>query len=178
VYCFSDFLLFQSAKRFSCSSLVGLSTLIFVGLFGLNLPASANPTRFSLELPMENPANSLELTQQAESLMCQTITQVFNQNPQLESVEVVININRQGDILPLMTTIVARSQWQAAPSLQQWSKYYGVYQQFKRPQPIVQAPPNSVQANNQSATTFALDRARDRGQLSGETAQRHLNRLD
>lgn len=180
--CFSDFLLFQSVKqsikRFSCSSLIGLSALIFVGLLGSDLPVLASQNRFSLELPTAPSANSLELTQRAESLMRQTITQIFNQNPQLESVEVIININRQGDIFPLMTTIVSRSQWQESLPLQQWSKYYGIYQQFKRPEAIAQAPPSPVQASNQPSATFTLDRLRDRGQLSGEIAQRNLSRLD
>lgn len=182
---FQNFLPFQFVGRCSIRSIVGLSTLLFfMGLCFTCLPAAAKATRFSLELPVDNLINQLELTQQAESLIHQKITQTFNQDPQVESVEVAVNVNRSGDVLPLTLTTVSRRQWQEMPQIRQWSRYYLTYQQFQRPQTISQSSSiptvssRRAQAGNWQAVTFAIDHARDRGRLSGETAQRYLNHLD
>jgi hypothetical protein len=181
---FQNFSIFQFANRSSSNLIIGLSTLFLMGLCLTCLPAVASATRFSLELSVDTPIEQLELTQQAESLIRQTITQAFSQNPALNSVEVTVNVNRNGDILPLMTAIVSRSQWQTMPQVSQWSKRYLTYQQFQRPQSIARSTANPMaasrrsQSGNWQAVTFAIDRARDRGELSGETAQQYLNHLD
>jgi hypothetical protein len=155
-----------------------------MGLCFTGLPAAARGTRFSIELPVDHPISHLELTQQAESLIRQTITQAFNQNPPIESIEVAVNVNRNGDVLPLMMTTVSRSQWQVMPQMSQWSRYFPIYQQFRRPQQIPQSTPIAMtssrrtQAGQWQDTTFAIDRARDRGELSGKKAQQYLNQLD
>jgi hypothetical protein len=182
-----NFLPFQPVKCFSSRAIVGFLTLLLMGLCGICLPAAASAKRLSLELPIDHSISNRELSQQAESLIYQAITQAFSQNPPLESIEVVINTNRNGDVLPLIRTIVSRNQWEASqreamPQIRQWSSYYNAYQQFKRPQPIAQSTPISAdrlaQMRNRQAVTFPIDRARDRGELSGEVAQQHLNHLD
>jgi hypothetical protein len=185
---FQNFLPFPSAKRCAGRAIAGFSTLLLIGLCGNCLPAAASATRFFLELPIDSSISYRVLTQQAESLIYQTIAQAFRQNSPLESIEVVINTNRNGDVLPLITTVVSRSQWEASrqgaamPQIRQWSRYYNLYQQFDRPQTIAQSTPvgaaGPAQASNRRTLIFAIDRARDRGELSGEMAQRHLNHLD
>lgn len=154
-----------------------------VSLASLNESAKAAQVgRFTFEWPIYRDTAHPDLVQQVEPFLTQQINQRFQQNPQLDRLEILMMVNRQGDVLPLLTTTVSRQQWQRSPQIRLWSQYHSAYAGFQRPQsPLTQRPIGARRRSDLSnwpAIAFAIDQARDRRQLAGQLAQQYLSHLD
>lgn len=143
----------------------------------------------TLEIPIEIPiytqTSPRDLINQAEQLAGETIARQFQQNPERSTLRVVVLGNRHGNILPILTIAVTRSQWQSNPRVSIWSQYYASGSLLQRPDAPVERPnPPQVAARPLGGDTTlggrnaAIDRARDMGRLTRSQAQEYLSDLD
>lgn len=63
------------------------------------------------------------LIQQAEKLARESITETFNENPELTEVTVIILARRQRQIVPILRTRVPRQQWRNKGNIEEWTRY-------------------------------------------------------
>lgn len=134
----------------------------------------AKTKSLALEMPVYGALVYQNLVNEAEPIVAKTIDRQFIQEPRLEMIEVVITANRDGDVIPVMTTYVSRAQWQQAPQVSLWSKYHRAYAQFQRP---------DLQPRSRTVVAVALRRSDiqnslSRNTLSGRAAQRQLSDID
>lgn len=123
-------------------------------VLGVNsMPARAQ-RELLLEVPISEQASYYEIMSQSEALVAEVINQRFSQSSTLSFVQVAVVGSRHGEILPLMTTAVSRSQWQSDPRVVRWTDYNSVSQSLlTRPtvssseSSIVQPPADTVNVN-------------------------------
>lgn len=118
----------------------------------------------------------------AEAMVSDEISRQFSQNPDLPKVEVMVVGDRNGEIVPILTTTVSRAQWQETPRVSIWTEYYNPsYALLQRhegqPTETVARTPARATINDQSPIS-EIDRAFDEGRLTGATAQEYLDELD
>lgn len=65
------------------------------------------------------------LIEQANRLATETINKTFNNNPNLDKISILISGERNGQISPILRTLVSRSQWQNNSNLGEWTRYLG-----------------------------------------------------
>jgi hypothetical protein len=121
-------------------------------------------------MPVYGQVGFPDLTVQAESLASQAIDQAFKGKADLSSVQVVLLGDRNGDIIPILTATVSRTQWQANPQVSAWSKYYSAsYAFLQRSQEVLAALPSQIRA-------FQLRKSKN--SLTGAAAQAMLSSMD
>ncbi|NJN85421.1 MAG: hypothetical protein HC881_02755 [Leptolyngbyaceae cyanobacterium SL_7_1] len=135
-------------------------------------------------MPVYERTSYSDLLVEAEFLASQAITQAFNQDAGLMAIEVFVMGTRNGDVVPFLSAVVSRAQWQADPQIDRWADYHAAYALLQRHDGN-QAGSASQPASRLSRSTdltFAevveIDTAVDEGRLSGELAQRYLDQLD
>ena len=92
--------------------------------------------------------------------------------------------NRNGDVIPVLTTTVSRTQWQENPQVSAWTQYNGVaYALIQRHDG--QPPTQVATSPSRRSTTVAsrgistqFDRQFDSGRLSGRTVQSYADLVD
>ena len=137
-----------------------------------------------LNMPIYNRTSSDDLIRQAEFMGGQEIIQHFNTNPSLTDIEVVVLGNRNGDIVPVLTTVVSRIQWQENSDVSAWTEYYGSHALLQRhdrrePQPVQVATPRRRSTTVASQTiSVQFERQFDSGQLAGRTVQSYMDLVD
>ncbi|MGD1949044.1 MAG: hypothetical protein ACFB14_05295 [Leptolyngbyaceae cyanobacterium] len=135
-----------------------------------------------LEMPIYSRTSSDDLISQAESMVSQEIVRYFDSDPSLAEVEIVVLGSRNGDIVPVLTTTVSRTQWQENPQISAWTKYYSSYALIRRhdsqPPTQVAAAPSRRSAAPQGAIATRFERQFDAGQLSGRTVQAYADLID
>ncbi|EKU98980.1 hypothetical protein Lepto7375DRAFT_8317 [Leptolyngbya sp. PCC 7375] len=136
-----------------------------------------------LEMPIYSRTSSDDLISRAESMVSQEINQHFDADPSLAAIAVVVLGSRNGDVIPVLTTTVSRTQWQEKPQVSAWTKYYSAYALIRRHDsqspPQVAASPSrrsSPVASRGIATQF--DRQFDAGRLNGRTVQSYVDFVD
>ncbi|MEA5464106.1 hypothetical protein [Leptothoe sp. PORK10 BA2] len=134
-------------------------------------------------MPIYDRSSSDDLVSQAESMATQAIDQHFNADPSLTEIEVVVLGSRNGDVIPILTTTVARTQWQENPQVSAWTKYYSSYaliRRHDRPQPTQVATSPSRRSTTAASRDIApqFDRLFDSGQLSGRAVQPYVAFVD
>lgn len=64
------------------------------------------------------------LIQQAEDIAKKSIDQEFRENPNLTEISIVILVARQRQVVPILRSRVARSEWQKDSRIEQWTRYF------------------------------------------------------
>lgn len=117
---------------------IALGTLSFlIGLATSVPPAEAEIGQLNFILTSYNIQDFKSLIQQAESLAKTSIEQQFADNPSFTEVSVMILGQRNGQIVPILSSKVSRSNWQKEPRIYKWTRYFGsseVLLGFKEPQ--------------------------------------------
>lgn len=169
------------------AALVTIGSLGFSsGMFLAPRSAGATPPGITLEIPIYTLTRPRDLLDQAERLAQDTIARQFQQQPNLDRVRLVVLGNRHGNVVPILTVVVTRSQWQRRPRLDAWAQYYASGTLLQRPdrgfdEPWLAARPIDPAASGASAVEprrIALDRAVDEGQLTRSQAQKQLSDID
>lgn len=135
-----------------------------------------------VDMPIYSRTSSNDLIRGAESMVSQTINRHFDANPGLAEIEVVVLGNRNGDVIPVLTTAVSRTQWQENPQVSAWTKYYSAYALIRRhdrqpAQVATVASRRSTYAPSQ-AIAVQFERQFDSGQLTGRTIQAYTDLVD
>jgi hypothetical protein len=176
-------------RFFMCSSrhLLGcLSVATFisaVSVVSLSRPALASSDGpVLLEMPIYSRTSSDDLISQAESMVSQEINHYFDTNSDLAEIEVVVLGSRNGDIVPILTTTVSRTQWQENSQVNAWTKYYSAHALIRRhdvPQPtrVATSPRRSTAVASQGISA-QFDRQFDSGRLDGRTVQAYADLVD
>lgn len=138
-----------------------------------------------IEIPIYESVSHRQLVAQAEALVSDRIRQAFQQDRRISSIKVTVLGNQHGNVIPLLTTAVARAQWQKSPDVQRWTRYDNSYALLQRP---AQAKPRTVVAARPIAAVPAapmprenlarMEAAFDLGNLSGRVVQGHLSHWD
>lgn len=157
--------------------------LVIVAVIGVHAPAAeANTENIVLEVPMDHHLGHHDLISGAELSIKNEISQRFQRNLSLSTLTVSVLINRNGEVVPVLTTTVSRDQWKQSPQVAQWTKYHDSYALLQRhnavsPKPniVAASAPRSVARRGFSP---ALDAAFDRGALTGEQIQSTLSSWD
>lgn len=176
------------ANRFFITSsklLLGCFTvvaLLSAGEFSQSALASSDGPVL-LEMPIYSRISSDDLISQAESRVSQEIDRRFNFDPGLAEIEVVVLGSRNGDVIPVLTTTVSRTQWQENPQVSAWTKYYSAYaliRRHDRPEPTQVAARPSRRASSVASGNISIqfDRQLDAGQLNGRTVQAYADLVD
>ncbi|ESA34665.1 fha domain-containing protein [Leptolyngbya sp. Heron Island J] len=154
-----------------------------VSIIGFSESALANADRpVLLDMPIYSRLSSDDLVNQAESMVSQEIDLYFGTNPNHAEVEIVVLGNRNGDIIPILTTTVSRTQWQENPQVSAWTEYYSSYALIRRHD----SQPTQVAARPSRRSTTAasrdlsaqFDQQFDSGQLSGRIVRSYLDLVD
>ena len=156
-------------------------TLCIGAFFDSALASSDGPVL--LEMPIYSQTSSDDLISQAESMVSREIIRNFDSDPSLAEVEVVVLGSRNGDVIPVLTTTVSRTQWQENPQVSAWTKYYSSYALIRRhdrqsPAQVAAAPSRSSTAVGFRRVPDQFDRRFDAGQLDGRTVQAHVDLVD
>lgn len=176
--------LFMGSSRFllSCLSVAAcfIGTVSVAGFSESALASSDGPVL--LDMPIYNRISSEDLVNQAESMVSQEINRYFDTNPDLAEIEVVVLGSRNGDVIPLLTTTVSRTQWQESPQVSAWTEYYSFYALVRRhdtqPTQVAASPSrrSTTVASRDLSTQF--DRQFDSGRLDGRTVQSYIDFVD
>jgi hypothetical protein len=106
-------------------SLIGsLGALVALSL-AIPTPAWAEPRHIQLTLSSQGSRNFETLMRQAESVAGNYIQQVFGESPSVTEVSVTIVGEHNGDVVPLLSSNVSRSNWEKKPTVQAWTRYFG-----------------------------------------------------
>ncbi len=178
-------------RLFMCSSrfLLGflpvaacfVGTVSLVGFSKAAVASSNGPVL--LEMPVYSRTSSDDLFGQAESMVSQEINRYFDSNPDLAEIEVVVLGSRNGDIVPILTTTVSRTQWQENSQVSAWTKYYRAHALIRRhdtsqPTQVATSPSRRSTAVASRGISAQFDRQFDSGRLDGRTTQSYVDFVD
>lgn len=167
----------------------GLSRLFFIAivvffwfLYDSYQPVRAETESIIVDMPMHDLVGYEDFFRRAEARVSDEISDQFSQKPALSEVEVVVLGDRHGEIVPILTTTVSRTQWQKTPRVTLRTKYYNasytLLQRYEgRPTETAAKTPDRT-ARVAPITISEIDRAFDEGRLTGTVAQEYLNKLD
>ncbi|MBE9028914.1 hypothetical protein IQ266_03950 [filamentous cyanobacterium LEGE 11480] len=179
---FHSALSLRGARTFSSGMIAFIAVFSCIASVILDcLPAVAKAGRFAFELPVYGQVAHQNLATQVRPFVTQQVDRQFRQDPNLEVVEIFITVNRNGDVMPLLTTAVSRSQWQQSPQISLWTRYHGSYADFQRPTRSFRRSVIATQRRNVNSwqgVASRLEISLDRGKLSKRLAQQKLSDLD
>lgn len=156
--------------------------LVICALGGIHRPAQADTDLVVIDIPTQGQVPHSNLMTQAEQLVAREIVRQFTQNTEIDTLQISVLGHRNGEVIPLMTTVVSREQWQQIPQVSAWSRYHNAYALLQRHDQervvaISPARPTGVSLGSAQETS-QLDQAFDSGRLSGSSAQGSLSDLD
>lgn len=147
-----------------------VGTLSFLVGFGTSISAAnAETNQLNFILTSYNIQDFESLIQQAESIAKNSIEQEFTSHPNLTEVSVMILGQRNGQIVPLVSSTVSRSNWQKEPRIDKWSRYFvssEVLLGFKEPQ-VTQSSSRATQVAQRTASRTPKPRQDDIGDGRG-----------
>jgi hypothetical protein len=123
--------------------------LIVATLTELSLPVLAETKQVRSIISADREQTFLQMMQQAEFQAAQLVEQAFADRS-VTNVSVVILGERNGQQIPLLSSIVSRPNWKKTPRIQVWAKYFGnasvaLLGFAKLPnQPVSEPAPNST----------------------------------
>ncbi|MCA1991670.1 MAG: hypothetical protein LDL41_06435 [Coleofasciculus sp. S288] len=172
----------MAQKTLTRQFLIAFTAACILGfLNGSDRPAHAEAQDVVLNIPVYGQTVYSDLTAQVESLVSNAINRQFEQNPDLSTIQVVVMGERHGEIIPILTTTVSRTQWQENPRVNAWTRYYSasyaLLQRHEQAETVAMAPVRST-AMSDLERSFQIDEAFDSGRLTGQTAQEYLSDLD
>jgi len=160
--------------------LVAVTACIVWFLSGRYQPAYAETQNVIIDVPVYGQPVYSDLILQTELMVSEAINRQFTQNADLSTVQVVAIAHHQGEIIPILITTVSLSQWQENPQVSSWTRYsasYALLQRHEQAETVVLKPIRSANRSN-FARSYQIDKAYDSGHLTGEEAQKYLNKLD
>lgn len=89
-----------------------------------NLPALSETKIINIRIKTAENQNFANLMRQAESIATESIKREFNRLSTVREIGVTISGERNGQEVPLLSTKVSRSNWQAQPKIQSWTNYF------------------------------------------------------
>lgn len=135
-----------------------------------------------IDMPLDSPIMDSygDLKIEAGLLAENTINHQFSQNTEISAIQVVIMGNRKGDVIPIMTTNVSRSQWQENPQVKAWTQYYDAAYTLLQRHDLGQVARVRTTSIKSGGTMLQsdIDKALDEGSLTGAATQEHLSNLD
>lgn len=144
-------------------------------------PVHAETQDVVIEIPVYGQTLYSDLTVQSELLVSNAINRQFSQNLGLATIQVVVLGNRHGEIIPILTTKVSRTEWKDNPQVNVWTRYYSAFhallQRHEQAETVAMAPTRSTAISGLKGS-FGIDEAFDSGSLSGQAAQEYLSDLD
>lgn len=134
----------RHSKILGVISLFGsLGVLMALGV-ALPTPALAEPKQIELLLSSPGSRDFETLVRQAEAVAAENIQKTFAENASVTEVSVMIVGEHQGQQVPLLSSSVSRANWEANPTVQAWTRYFGsaeVLLGFLQPQPSAPTAP-------------------------------------
>ncbi|PSB33483.1 hypothetical protein [Chlorogloea sp. CCALA 695] len=99
--------------------------VIGIALFlPFNCPAFAETKFINISLKTGANQSFNNLMQQAESTAINLINQEFNRLSKITEVGIIVSCDRNGQVVPILSSRVSRANWQAQPSIESWTKYF------------------------------------------------------
>lgn len=160
------------------ASVTAACVVWFLG--GRHQPAYAETQNVVVNIPVYGQPVYKDLVSQAEVMVGEVLNRRFTQNADVSTVQVVAIVHHQGEIIPILTTTVAPSQWHKNPQVSAWTRYsasYALLQRHEQAETVVVKPLRSADRSN-FARSYQIDEAYDSGRLTGEETQEHLSKLD
>lgn len=136
-----------------------------------------------LDMPIYNQVSRNDLISQAEYMVSQEINRRFDADPDLAEIELTVLGSRNGDIVPVLSTAVSRTQWEENSQVSAWTRYYDAYALIQRhdaqpTQVAVSSPSRRSVTVASRGVSVQFDRQFDTGQLSGRTVQDYVDLVD
>lgn len=145
-------------------------------------PVRAETESIVVDMSVYGQAEYGDFFRRAEAIASDEITRQFSQSPNLSEVQVMVLGDRNGQIAPILTTTVSRTQWQETPSVSVWTKYYNasyaLLQRYEGQQTETMAGASNRATRANRMPIAQIDRAFDEGRLTGTAAQEYLDELD
>lgn len=173
-------------RRFSAALLVAALVWCVDGIYQ---PGYAELVTTVINMPIYGRVQSSDLAVQAEVLAEREINRQFVQDIGVSEIEVVIVGDRDGEIVPILTATVSRTQWQETPEVNAWAQYYisshALLQRHEEQErgnsqeAVASFPRGSIASSGGQISPTAIERAYREGRLTGEAIQReYLDDLD
>lgn len=143
-------------------------------------PAYAETQDVVIDMPVYGQIVYSDLLSQAKLIVSEIINRQFAQNADFSTIQVVVMGDRNGEIIPILTTKVSRAQWQENPQVSAWTRYsasYALLQRNEQAETVALAPSRSANRSNFDRS-YQIDEAYDSGRLTGKDAQKYLSALD
>jgi hypothetical protein len=93
-------------------------------LLPINYPAFAETKFVNISLKVVANQKFDTLMQQAESTAINLIDQEFNRVSKITEVGIIVSGDRNGQVVPILSSRVTRTNWQAQSSIESWTKYF------------------------------------------------------
>jgi hypothetical protein len=165
----------------TCRFLIAAAAVCFWFPVDSYRPVRAEAESIVVDMSVYGQVEYGDFFSQAEAMANEEISRQFSQNPELSEVRVVIVGDRDGEIVPILTIAVSRTQWQETPRTSAWAEYYNssyaLLQRHERRTETV-ARVSGRGTRGAGIPVAQIDRALDEGRLSGEAAQEYLPELD
>ena len=112
-------------RHINCLAGISIGVLVIFGTVVISPNAGlAQSGDLSLVLNADSTSDFWQLMAEAESIVVSRIAQVFANNPAMPGVTIEVLVERNGAVVPLMTTQVARANWQQDARLERWTQYF------------------------------------------------------
>ena len=153
-------------------------TISFVD--GYYRPASAETEVVVIDMHTSGQVTHSHLIAEAEVLVSNAISYQFSQDSGLSSVQVSVLGHRNGEVIPILTTVVSREQWHVDPRVNVWTRYHHAYALFRRhdEERTIALVPSRPSGSRNTVSQDWFDETYDLGRLTGELAQDQLSNLD
>jgi hypothetical protein len=151
-------------------------------LLGSFHPLRAETQLVVIDLPLSGGMSNFSLVTDSEQRIASEINRHFSQSSSIDTLQVSVLAHRNGEVIPLMTTVVSRDEWRQLPQVNAWTRYHTPQSLLARhdQERVVSIVP--LRPDGSSGTGFQdtaqLDRQLDAGRLSGRAAQDRLSDLD
>jgi hypothetical protein len=149
----------------------------------LSRVAEAQEESVVVYMPLHNQMERNDLVADAEFMAADAINAQFNQDSSLTSVQVSVLGDRNGEIIPILTTTVSRSEWQQDPRIAVWTRYHDSYALIQRhdEERLVAIAPASPSGSRRAVAQDLppyIEAAYQEGRLPAELAQEYVNEFD
>jgi hypothetical protein len=162
--------------------LIGVAVAFFCFLGDSYRPVQAEAESIVVDMSVYGQVEYGDFFRRAEAIARDEIRRQFSQNPDLADIQVVVVGDRNGEIVPILTTTVSRTQWQDTPRVSVWTKHYHasyMLLQHHQGQPTETVAKTPVRATiGTQRPSPQIDQALDEGRLTGAEAQDYLDELN
>jgi hypothetical protein len=154
-----------------------LVTVLAVSILPFKLgPVFAQSGEVVLDLPINTQfISTTDLISQAESLVRRSINENFLQDPNLSSIQVMVMASRNGEVVPILTTTVSRSEWQQTPQVNAWTTYYGAAIALLRRRETTQVEIAVASSSGRSTAASSSERSATRPSIERSAVRNSSN---